>query len=171
MLEIIVSILYFTNKVLLFLEKKSGWLIGILASALSSVYFLGLKFYIIFLLEIACFLIMVFGWFGKKNSKLFSYFVYSAITVVMLFLLFNIEESGPMEFFTSICFMAAFLLLAENRWHLGWSSLSVAHFLMLFISLGKDQNLFATMQAMSVIVCLLAIIKKTKFIKNPSRIS
>ncbi len=165
-LEIIVSILYLTNKIFLLLGKKSGWTIGIIASGLASVYFFILKFYLFFSLELACLSIMIFGFLGSKNTKLISYIVYTIIVIVMVILMINIEESGFLEFSTSILFMGAFLLLAQNRWHYGWAALGLAHFLMILVLQGKNQYFFTTMQALSVCVCILALLKTLPYSKR-----
>lgn len=162
MLEIIVSILYFVNKVFLSLEKKAGWVIGILASSIATFYFFTIELYLFLSLEFACLLIMIFGLLGTKNSKSFTLIVYSVIVLVMLYLLYNIEESGLLEFITSISFMISFLLIARNKWNLGWVLLGISHVLMAFVATSKAQYFFATMQGLSVVVCAYAIYHRYK---------
>ena len=164
MLEIIVAILYFINKIFLALDKNSGWAVGIMASALATIYFFGLELYLFFSLEFACLMIMIFGYFGAKNTKLFSYVVYGIITIVMIYLLISIEESGVFEFITSILFMLAYLLLAHKNWHLGWIGLMVSVSMMFFVAWSNEQHFFAIMQGLSVIICLYAIWSKPKSI-------
>ncbi len=159
MLEIIVSILYFSNKVFLFFEKKTGWVLGIMASGLAVFYFYFLSFYMLLSLEFACLTVMIFGLFGSNRYKNFSYIVYGIVTIVMLYLLFNIEESGFLEFTTSVLFILAFLFLAKDKWKIGWGFLALAHSLMLIILKGSGQIFFATMQGLSVLVCILALLK------------
>ncbi len=161
MLEIAVSLLYFTNKIFLFLEKKAGWSFGIAASFLATIYFLFLKLYIFLSLEFACLTIMILGLLGNRKTTRISYIIYGIITLVMIYLLVNVDVSGWTEFITSILFIMAFLLLAHQRWNLGWLTLGAAHVLMMIILLGKEQDFFALMQGLSVMVCILAIAKKT----------
>ncbi len=159
MLEIIVSLLYFSNKIFLLFEKKAGWILGIMASSLAAVYFYYLSFYIFLSLEFACLTVMIFGLFGSKRSAVFSYFVYGIVSLVMLYLMFNIEESGLLEFSTSILFILAFLFLARDNWNIGWGFLAIAHSLMLIVLQGGGQHFFATMQGLSVVVCVIALLK------------
>ena len=165
MLEIIVAILYFLNKIFLYFEKKTGWVIGILASSLAIFYYLNLKLYIFMSLEVGSLLIMILGFIGANISKVFNYIVYSLLTLIMLFLLVNIEESGILEFTTSMLFIISYLALAQNKWQWGWLILGIAHLLMLFILKEKAQFFFSTLQGLSVVVCLLAILKKSKTFK------
>lgn len=160
MLEIAVSLLYFTNKIFLYLEKKAGWGFGIAASSLATVYFLYLKLYIFLSLEFACLTIMILGFLGNRKTTKISYAIYGVITLVMIYLLINVEVSGWTEFITSLLFIVAFLLLAHGKWNLGWLSLGGAHILMLTILLGKNQEFFALMQGLSVGVCILAVLKR-----------
>lgn len=159
MLEIIVSILYLFNKLLLYLKKRSAWAIGILASSIATVYFFSIELYIFFSLEIACVIIMAYGYFRKDANRIFEWIVYGSIILVMLYLLINIEESGPLEFATSISFIIAFLLLAEGKWNIGWTMLGLSHGAMLYITLIKGQQFFAAMQGLSILICTIAILQ------------
>lgn len=160
LLEIIVALLYFTNKIFLLLEKKAGWIFGIAASSLATVYFFYLEFYIFLSLEFACLVIMILGFIGNNRTKVLAYLIYGIISLVMIYLLFNIEESGFMEFVTSILFIVSFLLLANGRWYSGWLFLGVSHILMLFVSLTKNQEFFALMQGLSVVICIISLSKR-----------
>lgn len=164
-LEVIVSSIYLVNKIFLLLEKKSGWLLGIIASSLACIYFLTIRLFIFMSLEVAVLMIMIFGFLGTKNTKLFTNIVYGVIILVMLYLLFNIEESGILEFITSILFIIAFLALARLKWYWGWSFLGISHLLMLIVTQSKEQYFFAVMQGFSVVVCIVALSRVPKYLK------
>ena len=76
MLEILVSILYFINKVFLLFNEKAGWVIGIVASGAAVLYFIGIQLYIFSALEIACLCIMIYGALGKNDAKKIALYVY-----------------------------------------------------------------------------------------------
>ena len=162
LLEIIVSCLYFSNKLLLLFEKKSGWVLGLAASALAMVYFFNLSLYLFFSLELACFVIMLMGLFAEKLSIKLAVIIYSIVALVMVYLLINIRESGWLEFITSILFMCAFLLLAKRKLYNGWLCLGISHGLMLLVTFEKGAYFFALMQGLSLLVCGWALWRVTK---------
>jgi predicted cation transporter len=158
-LEVFVSLLYFLNKLLLSLEKKTGWVIGILASATSLVYFLWLNSYIIAVLEGGVLLLMLYGFLNhskKFRAELLAYFLIAAI---MGYLLFTLEESTWLEFILSITFLLAIHSLASHKWILGWLFMGVSHVLLALFTFQKEQYFFAVMQICSAGVAVYAISK------------
>ncbi len=143
-------------------EKRSGWMFGLLASALAMIYFFNLSFYLFFSLELACFVIMFLGLFAEKMSIKVSIGIYAVVGLVMLYLLFNIRESGWMEFATSILFMCAFLLLAKKKYFNGWLCLGISHGMMLLVTFEKGEHFFALMQGLSLVVCGVAMWRTTR---------
>lgn len=174
LLEILVSILYFVNKLLLLLDRKSGWTTGLFASGLAMIFFLQLSLYLFFALELACFLIMILGIQGEKLSARTLTFIYGIVAFVMLLLLWNVNASGWFEFITSILFMIAFLYLANRKARQGWIFLGISHLLMLWITFDKSAYFFAALQGASAIVCIIGVIKtynlsnKHKVLKSTS---
>jgi len=159
MLEVLVSILYFFNKVLLLFNKRTGWIIGALASGLAIIYFINIDLYIFCALEVACFCIMVYGALGRKNAKLVSAYIYGLCAAVTVYLMLKLPETGVVEFLTSILFMLAFVNLADDRKRLGWIFLAVAHGIMVYITFEKEQYVFAFLQGASVLVSFVGVLK------------
>jgi hypothetical protein len=158
MLQVVVSILYFINKVFLLLNRRSGWTIGAVASGTAMVYFLGIQLYIFCALEAACFCIMIYGALGMSDSKKIAIYIYSICALVTAYLLVSIQETGILEFITSLLFMIAFVNLADGKRKLGWILLALAHGIMAYITYSKDQYFFASLQVASVVVCLIGTI-------------
>ena len=155
MLEALVSILYFFNKVLLVFNQRTGWIIGALASGTAIIYFIGIELYIFCALEVACFCIMIYGTLGRRNAKHISKYIYGVCAAVTFYLLLRIPDTGIIEFITSLLFMVAFVNLADNRRRTGWIFLAIAHGIMAYITIEKAQYIFASLQAASVIVSMI----------------
>lgn len=155
MLEVLVSMLYFVNKVFLLFNEKAGWLIGALASGVAIFYFLGINLYIFCALEVACFCIMLYGLLGKQDSKRVAKVIYGVCALVTFYLMLSIRDTGVLEFLTSLLFILAFLSLADKYPRRGWLSLAIAHAIMAYITIVKGQYFFASMQAASVLVSIL----------------
>jgi hypothetical protein len=170
MLEVAVSILYLINKVFLLFNKRSGWTIGAAASGTAMIYFFGIQLYIFCALEVACFCIMIYGALGKTDSKKISVYIYSICAAVTFYLLIKIQETGFLEFLTSLLFMMAFLQLADGKRKMGWILLGLAHGIMAYITYSKGQYFFSTLQVASVLVSIMGTINpQLKW--NPSRLS
>lgn len=155
MLEAVVSILYLINKIFLLFNKRTGWTIGAVASGTAMIYFFGIQLYIFCALEAACLCIMIYGAVGKVTSKRITYYVYSICAAVTVFLLIQIQETGLLEFATSLLFMMAFLYLADGKRKLGWILLGLAHLIMAYITYSKAQYFFSSLQVISVFVSFL----------------
>lgn len=158
MLQISVSVLYFINKVLLSLEKKSGWQVGILASSLAIIYFFSLKLYLLMGLEISFLALMVYGFLNHSRPIGGKIYVYLIIATSLFFMFLIIKESRFMEFAISFFFIFALYFLAIKNWNAGWSLMVVAHALMAYYTFEKQQYVFSLMQGLSCFVAVYAII-------------
>lgn len=163
MLQIAVAGLYFINKVLLSLNKKSGWQIGILASILAVFYFSSLKMYLLVGLEVGFMAIQTFGLFNHKKEVKHENLLYFVMSLLVILLYFVLKNSPFLEFLISLVFILAIFFLAKKKIILGWGIMLLGHLMMAYFTFQNQQHFFAVMQVMSIFVALFAIWK----IKQP----
>lgn len=162
MLQITVSILYFINKVLLSLDKKSGWQIGILASSFAIVYFFTIKLYLLVGLELGFMLILIFGLINHGKEIKNQNVLYIVMFSILIFLYFVLKNSTFLEFLIALDFIVAIFFLAKKKPISGWSFMLIGHILMAYFTHQNNQTFFATMQVMSVFVSAFAIFRIMK---------
>lgn len=160
MLEIAVASLYFLNKIYLSLDKRTGWLLGILASSLAIIYFITLKFYIIIALEVGMLGLMVYGLVNYQKKRSVDVYVYPFMILIMGVLLYAVPTTGWLEFIISLLFMGALFFLARKKWHLGWILLGIGHALMCFFTYQNGEYFFSSLQGASVFVAIYALFQK-----------
>jgi len=157
MLQVAVAVLYFINKVLLSLEKKSGWQIGILASSLAIFYFYSLDLYLLVGLEVGFMAILIFGLINHNQEIKYENLLYLVMIVLLVFLYFVLKNSTILEFLISLDFILAIFFLAKKKVLLGWIFMLLGHLMMAYFTYANHQTFFSTMQGFSVFVSLFAI--------------
>ena len=157
MLQAIVAILYFANKVLLSLNKKAGWQIGLLASVFAIAYFVSIKLYLLVGLELGFFAILVFGLINHEQELKYEKALYSVMFVLLVFLYFVLKNSTFLEFLISVDFILAIYFLAKKNKKTGWIIMLIGHLMMAYFTYTKQQYFFATMQILSIGVAVFAI--------------
>lgn len=159
LLQSAVAVLYFLNKVLLSLGKKSGWQIGLLASILAIFYFYSLGSILLVGLEISFLSILLFGLFTHQKELKQQEILYGIMIFVMILLFFIFKESSWLEFTISLLFILAIFGLA-HRWLVsGWILMLCGHLLMGYFTFNKGETIFAGMQFLSGFVALFAIFR------------
>jgi len=164
MLQIAVAVLYFINKVLLSLEKKSGWQIGILASCLAIFYFYSLDLYLLVGLEVGFMAILIFGLINHNQEIKYENMLYLVMIFLLIFLYFVLKNSTLLEFLISLDFILAIYFLAKKKDLVGWIFMLLGHFMMGYFTYTNQQTFFAIMQFLSVFVSLFAIYRNRPFI-------
>jgi hypothetical protein len=159
MLQAVVALLYFANKVLLSLNKKAGWQIGLLASVFAIAYFISIKVYLLVGLEFGFFSILVFGLLNHEQELKYEKALYSVMFVLLVFLYFVLKNSTFLEFLISVDFILAIYFLAKKNKILGWIVMLIGHLLMAYFTYYKQQYFFAIMQILSIGVAVYAILK------------
>ncbi|HCY17856.1 MAG: hypothetical protein UR70_C0009G0001 [Candidatus Nomurabacteria bacterium GW2011_GWB1_35_20] len=161
-LRISVSLIFFSNKILVLIGKNStGWLMGSIAGILAIFYFFLLELYVYMVMEFGIFVLMFYGFLiGKeKNTKTeliinwfligilgaFAYFVFSGILTIV-------------EFFSSIAFLLGTYYLIHTKPRLGWILYVLAHAGSTYLGFEKKENFFATFQLASVIVAIIGFL-------------
>jgi len=163
MLQIAVAGLYFINKVLLSLNKKSGWQIGILASILAVFYFFSLKMYLLVGLEVGFMAIQTFGLLNHKEEAKHENLLYLVMALLLILLFFVLKKSTFLEFIISLDFILAIFFLAKKKSIIGWLIMLFGHFMMAYFTFQNQQHFFAFMQVMSIFVALFAIWRISPF--------
>ncbi|MDP1817664.1 MAG: hypothetical protein CFE22_16615 [Cytophagaceae bacterium BCCC1] len=163
MLQIAVAVLYFINKVLLSLEKKSGWQIGILASCLAIFYFYSLDLYLLVGLEVGFMAILIFGLINHNQEIKYENMLYLVMIFLLIFLYFVLKNSTLLEFLISLDFILAIFFLAKKKDLVGWIFMLLGHFMMGYFTYTNQQTFFAIMQFLSVFVSLFAIYRNRPF--------
>lgn len=158
-LQTAVAVLYFINKVLLSLGKKSGWQIGLLASILAIFYFYNLGSILLVGLEISFLSILLFGLLTHQKELKHQEILYGIMIFVMILLFFILKESSWLEFSISLLFILAIFGLAHRWLIIGWILMLCGHLLMGYFTYQKGEFIFASMQFLSAIVALFAIIR------------
>ncbi|HLO44163.1 MAG TPA: hypothetical protein VK175_07515 [Leadbetterella sp.] len=162
MLQIAVAVLYFANKILLSLNKKAGWQIGILASSLAALYFFNLKLYLLVGLEVGFMSILIFGLVNHGKELKYQNILYIVMSVLLIFLYFVLKNSTLLEFLISLDFIVAIFFLAKKRTILGWAVMGLGHAMMAYFTYQNQQHFFAFMQILSIIVSIFAIYRSLK---------
>jgi hypothetical protein len=163
MLQIAVAVLYFINKFLLSLEKKSGWQIGILASCLAIFYFYSLDLYLLVGLEVGFMAILIFGLINHNQEIKYENMLYLVMIFLLIFLYFVLKNSTLLEFLISLDFILAIFFLAKKKDLVGWIFMLLGHFMMGYFTYTNQQTFFAIMQFLSVFVSLFAIYRNRPF--------
>ncbi|MEW6617605.1 MAG: hypothetical protein AB1333_04295 [Patescibacteria group bacterium] len=103
-LQILVSVIFFTNKVLLVIGKRSGWLAGAIAATLACAYFFLIELYIYTVLEIGLLMLMGYGYLSHDTKKIRKFFA----------VLFAIIIAGTLYYFfqnVSVSLIVFFLFI------------------------------------------------------------
>ncbi len=156
-LEIIVGVLYFTNKIFLALNKSSAWYIGICASICAVVYFYLLGSWVLVGLELAFVLIQIMGIALDKSHTINPKYLYGSILGLLCILFYLIKNSTWLEFICSAVFIIGVYLMALKKRNFGWLLFIFGHGLMAYFTFLKAQYIFMGLQILSVGVAIYAL--------------
>lgn len=163
-LQVLVSIIFFVNKVLVLKGKKSGWLVGAIAATLAVAYFILIELYVYTGLEFGLIILMGYGF--VKNDEQRNPQVELSIqgfTVILMLGLTYFAFAGQLtivELFSSLGLLVGTYLMTHGRLSTGWAICAVAHALAAYLGIHKDQHIFAGFQSASVIVSTWGAMKK-----------
>ncbi len=156
-LEIIVGVLYFTNKIFLALNKSSGWYVGICASLCAVLYFYLLNSLVLVGLEVAFVIIQILGIVFEKENKINPTYLYGSFLGLMVLLFCLVNNSTWLEFICSGVFIVAVYLMAIKVKNIAWICFMIGHCLMAYFTFFKAQYVFTILQILSVGVACYAI--------------
>ena len=158
-LQIFVSVVFFSNKVLVLIGKKTGWLLGAIAAIAGSYYFFLLGLYIYTVLEIGLIVLMGYGYLIRNKSKKIENFLYFTITAVMVLLIyFSFSERLTIyEFVSSAGLLFGTYFLTHEKKEFGWILYCISHLFAMYIGYIKNQIFFADFQLASAIVSVIGV--------------
>ena len=176
-LAIVVAIIFFVNKVLVLLEQKSGWLVGMVGAILATAYLYLIGLYIFSVLEMGLIVLMGYGFFAKDHKNklieqcirgvtvaatlISAYFVFAGMTTVY-------------EIIGSIGMLVGTYLLTHENKKLGWFLYAIAHGITAYLCYGKSVSLhndshttaaiifFADLQIASALIACVGLCIKDK---------
>ena len=162
-LEILVSLIFFGNKVFILLERKFGWLLGVVAAALAVIYFYRIELQIYMVLEASLVVLMGYGYFKRDLENPRVEFVIRFVIMVVMLVLAMFAYNGlitMIELLSSFGMLWGTYFLTHKRVRWGWILYGVAHLLAARLGYQKDQDFFADFQLASAIVSFIGASKK-----------
>jgi hypothetical protein len=162
LLQILVSLIFFANKVFVLAGKKTGWLLGAVAATIAVFYFFLIELYVYTALEFGLIILMGYGFFKKEKKSPRTEKAIQATTVTAMLLLALFACSGLMtlvELLSSLGLLAGTYALTHSKQRTGWLLYVVAHCLAALLGYNKGQLFFADFQIASAIVSLVGAIQ------------
>ena len=158
-LQVTVSVAFFSQKVLVLLGKKAGWLIGAITALVATIYFLLINLYCFAALDVGLIALMAYGFFIKKKSPKIEKAINIIIAAIMLILVYS-TFTGLMsiiEFISSIGLMIGTYWLTHQKVAHGWAAYTIAHILASIVGYGAEQHFFADFQVASAIITFIGL--------------
>ncbi len=155
-LQVLVSLFFFANKVFVLLGKRTGWLLGVIAAVLGIFYFYIIGFYVFSVMQLGLFSLMSYGFLShnEKNSKVETWI--RIMSVVVMTVLAISAFSGLLtliELVSALCLISGTYYVAQGRTQLGWGICVLGHLAAAYLGYSKGgQQLFADFQIASAIV-------------------
>lgn len=160
--QILSSVFGFTNKVLLFFNKRIGWVAGLLAGLFFVVYFFLIGFNVYAIVQIGFSLLMLYGYFSYKSishsQRTLATTILSIIAIVVTVLTFK-GNLTILEAVSALLASWGTYFLASKKPKKGWVSYLIAHIILIYLTFIKQQYFFVFFQFASAIVSVLAISK------------
>lgn len=163
-LEVLVALVFFANKLGVLIEKRSGWLIGVIAAVISIVYFFLLNLAIFTVLEVGLVILMGYGYWRKQDVDVrVEWLIRIAIMVVMAFLTYFVFRGflTIMEFVGSVLMLWGTYFLTHGKMWWGWVIYGASHVFAAIVGYGAAQPFFAHFQIASAMVAVAGIVKES----------
>lgn len=160
LLQILVSLIFFANKVLVLVGKRSGWLTGVVAAALAAVYFFLINLHVYVVLEVGLIVTMGYGFLkkGKPNPRVTVCLRWFLVVIMAAQTLFVFQGAITLvEFVSSVLMLLGTYYLTHDAVRLGWACYVAAHLFAAYLGFCKDQVFFADFQIASAIVALVGM--------------
>lgn len=161
-LQVAVSVIFFINKTLVLVGKKSGWMVGVVAAILATFYFFRIELYIYTVLELGLIILMGYGFLWVGQKKPLTEMVINWTTAIVMLAMTVFVFSGLMtaiEFGSSIALLLGTYFLTHDQISWGWSLYALAHGMAAYLGYHKDQQIFADFQVASCIVSLVGLLR------------
>ncbi len=161
-LQILVSVIFFTQKVLVLVDKRAGWLVGAVAAMLAIFYFALLELYVYTALEFGLVALMVYGFCKKKHARPRVEMWIRALTVTTMCILGYFAWDGLItgaELCSSLGLLWGTFFLTHHKPRTGWMLSVVGHGFGAYLGHCKDQQFFMDFQIASLVVSVVGVMK------------
>ncbi len=159
--ELLVSLLSFVHKIfLLKKERHIAWILGIVASVLSIIYFYSIGLFIFSGLEVGLTVLMAYGLLKTKTKKIDNFI--NIGTGIFCFMLAYLSFTGILtitEFAASIGSLLGIYFLAHNKNRTGWFIWNITHIVIIYVTLSKQQYIFSLYQTFCLIVAIVGLVR------------
>ncbi len=163
-LQVLVSVIFFANKLLILAGKKTGWLVGVVAATLAVVYFFIIELYVYTGLEFGLIVLMSYGYLKRDGEgKPWVETSIRFVTVIIMIALAYFAFAGMMtviELASSIGLLGGTYLLTHEKVAWGWALSILAHLLAAILGFDKEQSIFAVFQLASAVISLAGVAKE-----------
>lgn len=117
-LQVLVPVIFFANKLLVLVGRKSGWVLGAVAATLGVFYFYLIHLNIYVALEAGLIILMCYGFIGSKKNQRVDKVIRLRTTTTAMFLL-AVVAFGRMltvvELISSSCLLWGTYLLTQGK--------------------------------------------------------
>lgn len=155
------SVIFFAQKILVLTNRKSGWLVGIVAATLALFYFYQIGLLVYTTLEVGLITLMCYGFFKKESQNVKVEDTIRCMTLAIMAVLTCFVFTGMMtvvELFGSACLLVGIYLLTHSKPALGWFISGIGHSITAFIGYSvPGQQFFADFQVATVVVCAVGV--------------
>ena len=159
-LEIVVSLMFLLNKILLFLGTRSGWYWGAAAAFLSIYYFFRVHLFVFVIMEVGLTLLMVYAGLSKdRRSSSVEVFVNLVLVAVMSAMVWY-AAFGTITLLQLVAALAILLgthLLAREKEVSGWLCYFVTHTITAYLFFETGQVYAMIGQVLSALISLVVI--------------
>lgn len=164
-LQIAVSLILFSNKIFVLIERKTGWLLGAIGCTLAIFYLYLIELYVFTTLEFGLVVLMLYGFLkkdrGNNRTETWIRIVIFLSMIVMTYFAFT----GMMtiyELLSSTGLLFGTYFLTHDKKSLGWILYCIGHCITAHLGYNKDQDFFADFQIASAIVSVVGVIQSQK---------
>lgn len=161
-LEVIIAIAFFTNKVFLLIGRRMGWVLGLGAATVSIGYFFLIELYLFMAPEAGFAALMGYRLLrhGEVNRRV-EISVRTALTAAMAFLAYFLFEGSVtlVECVAALLSLWAMYFLTHDYVRQGWATLIVAHVLAAIVFDSKGQEFFTHFQIASAFLAIGGVVK------------
>ncbi|MDP1760260.1 MAG: hypothetical protein Q8L01_02305 [Candidatus Woesebacteria bacterium] len=164
-LELAVSLVFFANKALVLVGRKTGWLLGAIGAILAVFYFYLIDLYVYTILEAGLIVLMGYGFLKtEKENRSVENLIRVALALLMLTLAFQTFKGflTIVELAGALLMLWGTFLLTHKSETLGWFIYGLAHLCSTYIGYEKGQQTFLDFQIASAIVCFAGSMRKRR---------
>ena len=164
-LQISVSLILFSNKILVLIGKKTGWLLGAIGCTLAIAYLYLIELYVFTTLEFGLVSLMLYGFLARNSKNTRVENLIRIVTILAMLAMTYFAFAGMMtiyELLSSAGLLFGTYFLTHNKVALGWTLYCIGHLVTAYLGYNKNQNFFADFQLASALVSIVGVIQVKK---------